>query len=142
MCIRDRPQNWTFTLPTEAEWAYACRAGTKSKFSWGNTFNSNLANTKTNGLNKTVEVGSYSPNPWGFYDMHGNVWEWCLDKKGDYPKQKIFDPFENKNGSGRVLRGGSWYYEGEVARSSSRWNTAQDYKHSSIGFRVAFKQVN
>ena len=136
------PQNWAFTLPTEAEWAYACRAGTKSKFSWGSNFNSNLANTKTNGLNKTVEVGSYSPNPWGFYDMHGNVWEWCLDKKGDYPKQKIFDPFENKNGSGRVLRGGSWYYEGEVARSSSRWNTAQDYKHSSIGFRVAFKQVN
>ena len=73
-------RGWEFILPTEAEWEYACRAGTRTTFSWGNEINPKLANYSYSSFKKTVDVGSYQPNPWGFLDMHGNVFEWCNDR--------------------------------------------------------------
>ena len=69
------PVGWKYVLPTEAQWEYACRAGTTTAYSWGNDINSSLANYNRN-INQTVSVGQYAPNLWGFFDMHGNVWEW------------------------------------------------------------------
>ena len=87
---KDRPpKGLLFTLPTEAQWEYACRAGTSSEFSWGtkvDPFNTGFAK---NGLNRIIEVGTFRPNQWGFYDMHGNVVEWINDWFGAYSKGKI-----------------------------------------------------
>lgn len=73
------PAGWEYRLPTEAEWEYACRAGTTTKFNFGDTITKDDANFLESGLNRACKVGSYKPNNWGLYDMHGNVWEWCLD---------------------------------------------------------------
>jgi formylglycine-generating enzyme required for sulfatase activity len=100
------PLGWEFALPTEAQWEYACRAGTTTAYSWGDNITPQLANFKDSGLNKTVEVGSYKANPWGFFDMHGNVWEWTADWGGDYPRSSVIDPQGTSNGSYRILRGG------------------------------------
>jgi len=74
------PRGWEFSLPTEAQWEYACRAGTVTAYSWGKNITPQLANFNESGLKKTVEVGSYSANPWGFFDMHGNLWsgQWII----------------------------------------------------------------
>jgi formylglycine-generating enzyme required for sulfatase activity len=118
---KERKRGWEFTLPTEAQWEYACRAGTTTAYSCGDYITSQLANFKDSGLNKTVEVGSYSANPWGFYDMHGNVREWCQDWLGPYAFKNVNDPsgppsmgidhqkLEKWVGT-RVDRGGSWDY--------------------------------
>lgn len=80
------PAGWKYALPTEAQWEYACRAGTTTAYSWGNTITPNDANwNHGNDANTTMEVGQFSANPWGFYDMHGNVWEWVGDWKANYP---------------------------------------------------------
>ena len=112
-------------LPTEAEWEYACRAGTQTAYSWGNSLNGDTANcdgnypcgTTIKGPYKqeTVNVRSYSPNAWGFYDMHGNVYEWCQDRYGTYSSGAVTDP-TGASGDLRVLRGGGW---GSYARSCS-----------------------
>ena len=105
---KDRiPRGWQFALPTEAQWEYACRADTTTKFSWGNNITPQLANYNDSGVNKTVEVGSYKANPWGFFDMHGNVWEWTADWHGAYPSSSVIDPRGPSNGSNRVGRGGT-----------------------------------
>ena len=106
------------SLPTEAEWEYACRAGTTTPFHFGGTISTDQANydgnyTYGNGKKgvyreKTTPVGSFPANPWGLFDMHGNVWEWCQDWYGPYPKTDITDPQSLTNGEARVLRGGSW----------------------------------
>jgi sulfatase modifying factor 1 len=140
---KDRiPRGWQFALPTEAQWEYACRADTTTTYSWGNEITPQLANSKDSGLNKTVEVGSYSANPWGFFDMHGNVWEWTADWHGAYPRSSVIDPPGLSNGSRRVLRGGSWNYAGIALRSVSRSGNVPSNRRSDIGFRVALKQVD
>jgi sulfatase modifying factor 1 len=104
---KDRiPRGWQFALPTEAQWEYACRADTTTKFSWGNNITPQLANYVGSGLKKSVEVGSYSANPWGFFDMHGNVWEWTADSHRTYPRSSTIDPSGPENGPHRAVRGG------------------------------------
>ena len=133
-------------LPTEAEWEYACRAGTMTAYFWGNALNGDKANcdgskpcgTKTKGqyLDKTTSVGRYAPNPWGFYDLHGNVWEWCNDWYGTYPSGNVIDPTGPASGVGRVFRGGSWLYLASYCRSANRGWGNPDVRNYDIGFRL------
>jgi hypothetical protein len=86
-------RGWEFSLPTEAQWEYACRAGTNTNYSWGDLVTPEFANYRDTKLKKTLEVGTYRPNPWGFYDMHGNVAEWCQDIYGSYANKLAINPF-------------------------------------------------
>jgi len=135
-------QGWEFTLPTEAQWEYACRAGTRTAYSWGSQSNPNLANFEKSALKKTAKVGSYKPNPWGFYDMHGNVMEWCLDYFGPYSKSRTVNPLGPNNGKSRVYRGGSWRNGEASLRSVNRNSSSPVGKANLIGFRVALVEVN
>ena len=139
---KERKKGWVFALPTEAQWEYACRGGTTTAYSWGRNISPQLANSKDSGLNKTVEVGSYIANPWGFFDLHGNVWEWTADWHGAYPRSSVIDPLGPSNGSRRVLRGGSWNYAGIALRSVSRSGNVPSNRRGDIGFRLALKQVD
>ncbi|MDA0590741.1 MAG: SUMF1/EgtB/PvdO family nonheme iron enzyme, partial [Planctomycetota bacterium] len=117
------PNGWKYVLPTEAEWEYACRAGTTTAYSWGNDINSTHANWNWDGgpndgndAKQTLNVGQYAANPWGFFDMHGNVWEWTFDWKANYPGGAQNNPEGSASGSYRVQRGGSWYGTGADLR--------------------------
>ena len=133
-------------LPTEAEWEYACRAGTQTAYSWGNSLNGEKANCNGNypygatikGTFKqeTVNVCSYSPNAWGFYDMHGNVWEWCQDWYGRYPSGAVTDPTGSASGVDRVLRGGGWDNSAGSCRSAYRFRIRPVGRSSICGFRL------
>ena len=136
-----------FRLPTEAEWEYACRAGTDTPFSFGRTITPEQVNYNgkypyadaPKGLyrEETVDVKSLSCNGWGLYDMHGNVWEWCADWYGEYPTDPIINPTGPERGESRVLRGGCWIYSARNTRSAYRGRYAPDYRDSSSGFRLA-----
>ncbi len=135
-----------YRLPTEAEWEYCSRAGTSTPFHFGQELNGTQANcngevpygTTQKGayVGKTTPVGSYPPNAWGLYDMHGNVWEWCQDREGEYPKQSVTDPRGSKVGSNCVTRGGGWYLEAANCRSAYRWNVPS-IRNYGFGFRLA-----
>ena len=125
--------SFKFRLPTEAEWEYACRAGTDTAYSFGDAFDPKLAN---NG-GKTVDVHSLPPNPWGLYEMHGNVEEWCQDWFGDYPTSPVVDPGGPCAGEGRVLRGGSWINVARALRSACRHRGGPSLRRRIIGFRLA-----
>jgi formylglycine-generating enzyme required for sulfatase activity len=122
-----------YRLPSEAEWEYACRAGTTTTFAFGAALSSDQANFDGSHpygsaeagpfLQATTKVGSYEPNAWGLYDMHGNVWEWCADW---YALNKE-----------RALRGGSWNNSGHLCRAARRQKYAPDYRGDNVGFRVA-----
>jgi len=139
-----------YRLPTEAEWEYSCRSvetlqATSLPFSTGNNLTTSQANYDGNypynGNNKgtyrekTIEVGSFSPNSWGLYDMHGNVWEWCHDWKATYPNSAT-NPIGADRGSSRVLRGGSWSGNGGYCRSAARSNDSPSGSGYFIGFRL------
>jgi formylglycine-generating enzyme required for sulfatase activity len=134
-------------LPSEAEWEYACRAGTTTPFSFGDKITPEQVNYNGNqpyagaekGLyrQKTMPVGSLPANPWGLYEMHGNVWEWCADWYGDYPSTPQVDPTGPQTGDSRVLRGGSWFYLGGFARCAFRFGYVPDDRGRHIGFRFA-----
>jgi sulfatase modifying factor 1 len=141
----------TYRLPTEAEWEYACRAGTTTAYSWGNTIDCTRAmyenSDKTSECTSYVKsrglpegapapVGSYPPNPWGLYDMNGNVWEWCLDWYGDYPDGPVTDPQGPESGPGRVRRGGSWFKYGYYCRSANRNYGHAPTRYRTTGFRL------
>jgi len=121
---------WEWSLPTEAQWEYACRAGTTTAFSFGNVLNGTQANcdgnhpygTEEKGpyLERTSPVRNYPANPWGLYDCHGNVWEWCADWYGEYPKEAVVDPQGPESAFSRVLRGGSWDGTARNCRSAIR----------------------
>jgi formylglycine-generating enzyme required for sulfatase activity len=147
------PAGWVYRLPTEAEWEYACRAGTTTAFYCGSALLSGMANFdgqygydasvgdiyNANGiyLDRTAAVGSYQPNAWGLYDMAGNVWEWCMDWYGAYAAGSVTDPTGPPSGSYRVGRGGSWYYYAGYCRSAFRdfdFNPPDGYDY--LGFRV------
>jgi len=124
-----------YRLPTEAEWEYACRAGTTTAYSFGDSLTESDANI--NGSSTKV-VGSYGPNAFDLYDMHGNIWEWCDDWFGGYPVGEVTDPKGLTTGEFRVLRGGSFNYGVSRARSSYRLNDLlPSYRDATFGFRLA-----
>ncbi len=140
------PDGWEYALPTEAQWEYACRAGTTTAYSWGATISPFSANYNWDGgwntgsdFKQTRDVGQYAANPWGFHDMHGNVWEWVADRNGAYPSGPLTDPTGPASGSSRVRRGGSWSHTGTYLRSARRRDGAPGARGSTLGFRVGFK---
>jgi formylglycine-generating enzyme required for sulfatase activity len=126
-------------LPSEAEWEYACRAGTTTQFCSGDA-DADLESVAwydgTSGK-KTHPVGQKAPNAWWLYDMHGNVKEWCADRYGDYRARAATDPQGPAEGADRVLRGGSWDSNPKFCRSAGRYESTPDNRYSRFGFRVA-----
>ena len=150
------PSGYVYRLPTEAEWEYACPAGTTTPFHYGNALRSGMANFyglfeyppcgastwgcyNASGVNleRTTAVGSYAPNAWGLYDMHGNVWEWCQDAYGSHAGGSVTDPQGPGTNSNRVFRGGSWDNGGACnCRSAYRGSGPPDSCVYGFGFRV------
>ncbi len=139
------PTGWKYALPTEAQWEYACRAGTKTKYSFGDdeTQLSEYAwfdkNTSNIGERYAHAVGTKLANPWGLSDMHGNLLEWCRDGYAD----KLVggtDPLNVSTVDRRVLRGGSWYGYASISRSAFRFRNSPDYRDYDAGFRVSRTQ--
>ena len=126
-----------YRLPTEAEWEYACRAGTTTAYSFGDEISPQDANYKDANISTTVTVGSYKPNAFGLYDMHGNVREWCGDWFGDYPVGEVTDPKDRTTGERRVLRGGSFRDLVPFVRSSLRFVNSPNTRAVVNGFRLA-----
>jgi formylglycine-generating enzyme required for sulfatase activity len=126
---------YVYRLPTEAEWEYACRAGTTGDYA-GNL--DEMGWSYDNSEAKIHSVGEKKANAWGLYDMHGNVWEWCADwyDEGYYKKSPEVDPKGPDSGSGRVLRGGSWNYRAAACRSAHRSNGAPGTRFNHLGFRL------
>lgn len=152
------PRGWEFRLPTEAQWEYACRAGTKTATSFGDKLSPKQANFKDRPYNgaeegpsigKAVKVGSYPANSWGLHDTHGNTFEWCRDwyharllggVDPDLHEAKATSP-KNRDGSvSRVRRGGAWTDEGEYCRSALRLRYEPERGYDHIGFRVVAVQ--
>ena len=128
------PTGYRFSLPTEAQWEYACRAGTTTAYHFGGSLTTKQANF---GGSQTRDVGSYPANAWGLRDMHGNVWEWCLDWYGDYPSDAIIDPAGPDKGSARVFRGGSWGDITGLCRSAYRYSFAPSFRGNFLGLRLS-----
>ncbi|MFM7930773.1 MAG: formylglycine-generating enzyme family protein, partial [Pirellula sp.] len=156
-----------YRLPSEAQWEYACRAGSKTAYSFGDNgrdlgnyawFGNNsgskeldtaaLAARLKDNLQEYLDtlssagcathpVGEKKANAWGLYDMHGNVWEWCSDWYGDYPKGAVSDPTGGREGSNRVSRGGGWDFVAAFCRSAGRDEGFPSIRHLTHGFRVA-----
>jgi formylglycine-generating enzyme required for sulfatase activity len=138
-----------YRLPTEAEWEYACRAGTTTPFHFGKSLSSRQANFDGNHpyggaekgpyLARTCKVGSYKPNKFGLYDMHGNVHQWCSDwyDKDYYKDSPAKDPLGPDRGAVRVLRGGSWIVLGRFCRAADRLTNDPGGRDYNMGFRVA-----
>ena len=139
-------------LPTEAEWEYACRAGTTTMFNTGDTLEQahfgdftgkvgervpGMVGGRMPGFVGTLPVGTFSANKWGLFDMHGNVWEWCVDGFGVYPTGAVTDPIGPENGEFLVLRGGSWNNHHWACRSAYRSRAEPSWGDELIGFRVA-----
>jgi len=130
-----------FQLPSEAQWEYACLAGSKTRYCFGDDESKlgDYAWYAANSGSKTHPVGEKKPNAWGLYDMHGNVWEWCQDRDGDgyYAKSPTDDPTRPATGSHRVYRGGSWLNDARFCRSAVRSDLTPGFRYYALGFRVA-----
>jgi formylglycine-generating enzyme required for sulfatase activity len=153
------PSNWEFRLPTEAQWEYACRAGTTTATAFGNSLSSTQANFKGkpyNGgapgpsLGKVAKVGSYPPNAWGLHDMHGNIFEWCRDwytaKLPGGTDPDLYDAkqlaVQNRTGDfSRSRRGGAWVDDGWPCRSAFRLRFEPERRYDHIGFRIVIVPI-
>jgi formylglycine-generating enzyme required for sulfatase activity len=135
------PAGMSYQLPTEAQWEYACRAGTTTVYAFGDSLTWDQANIR-GGPDETTDVGKYPANAWGFYDMHGNVREWCADWHWKYPTSAVSDPLGPAAGSGRVRRGGSWDYTAGIARSADRYGDGPAFSYYSIGFRLSLRPAS
>jgi formylglycine-generating enzyme required for sulfatase activity len=128
-----------YRLPTEAEWEYACKAGTKTRYHFGDAIDDKKANFSGSHLRRTVKVGSYPPNAWGLYDMHGNVWEWCQDWFAPYNPNARKDPKGPDLRAGmRAIRGGGWESDATTCRSAQRGTNTLNFRGNFNGFRVAW----
>ena len=132
------PADFAYTLPTEAQWEYACRAGTTGDYAgelkpmgWYNQ----------NSGNATHPVGQKLANPWGLFDMHGNVWEWCRDWYGLYPGGHVTDPTGAASGSARIHRGGSWGDDALRSCSAFRRRDSPDGRGNGLGLRLALSSI-
>jgi formylglycine-generating enzyme required for sulfatase activity len=144
------PAGYEYRLPTEAEWEYACRAGTTTEFHYGpDLFCGQARFNQTNHTNppsscgsmiRAVPVGSYLPNAFGLFDMHGNVWEWCLDSLAPYSSASVTDPFVT-GGQSKLHRGGGWDSPSDSCRSARRATAAPDETYGALGFRVVLAPV-
>jgi len=137
-----RSPGHTFRLPTEAEWEFACRAGTTSAYSVGPALtraDANIApspDTPVAARGQTISVGSFRPNAWGLFDMHGNVWEWTEDDHCPYSDGPVADPVGACGAPLKVIRGGSWYFAADSARCALRYTHRPGDRGFSLGLRV------
>lgn len=137
--MNERAKKEVFRLPTEAEWEYACRAGTRTRYYWGDNprqFRDYARCVESSISYGAEEVASLTPNAWGLHDMCGNVAEWCADWYGVYPTGRVRDPVGPKKGTERVVRGGSFFGSLDFARSGSRKGAPPDETSDHIGFRI------
>jgi len=146
---KEKEAGRVYRLPTEAEWEYACRAGTTTPFHFGSELNGREANcsgrfpygTILRGryLGRPSTVGSYAPNAFGLYDMHGNIWEWCRDWYDEdyYRSSPVDDPQGSSEAADRVVRGGSWRSPAGFCSATFRDWGEPEYRHYNLGFRVA-----
>lgn len=149
--LNERASGGGFRLPTEAEWEYACRAGTTTAFWFGDQVSPEQVNysgdspyaggQKGQNRNETVAVKALPCNGWGLYQMHSNVWEWCQDWFGAYPLETVANPPGPARGGRRVLRGGSWFDHGGFARSAYRYRDVPGTRCNYVGFRLARGQT-
>ena len=130
--------NMNIHLPSEAQWEYACRAGTVTLYYWGNDGGASgqYGNTSNDGHNETTPVRSYKPNAWGLYDMVGNVQEWCQDWFGDYPRGTITNPIGPTSGGRRIYRGGRWNLDVVRGQSAARDGFTTNRRTFHVGFRI------
>ncbi|KAF0248051.1 MAG: hypothetical protein FD167_2546, partial [bacterium] len=131
--LNTKSSKYFYSLPTEAQWEYACRATTTGDYA-GNL--DEMAWYASNSDNKTHPVGQKLPNTWGLYDMHGNVWEWCEDWFGNYSSGSLMDPNGASSGEYRVFRGGSWFSPANLCRSAFRSIYNPGYCLINLGFRL------
>jgi len=131
--LSSRTPGSRFRLPTEAEWEYACRAGTTTAYSTGSSLTPEQANYSTK---HTSTVGSFPANAWALHDMHGNVWEWTQDEHCPYASGRAVDPSGGCSSPLKVIRGGSWYFQNDSARCALRYTHRPEDRGFSLGFRV------
>ena len=151
------PKGWKYELPTEAHWEYACRAGTKTAWSFGNSpaempKNANFSDKSSklqgndidydDGFEYTAPVGSFPPNAWGFHDMHGNVFEWCSNWYEKPTAMAVRDPLGPTLGTEKVFRGGSWALPGIFMRSARREKNLPILESGFLGFRVSLRTIH
>jgi formylglycine-generating enzyme required for sulfatase activity len=144
--LNARLNNANYRLPREAEWEFAARAGKSTPFGFGATITPELENywwdnpygnaPQQRHLGHPVKVGKYVPNPFGLFDMHGNVWEWCEDWYGPYPSAEATDPTGPSGGSSRVHRGGGWSTRAVNCRSADRSRYSPGFRVVYLGFRL------
>ncbi|MBI5154387.1 formylglycine-generating enzyme family protein [Candidatus Poribacteria bacterium] len=139
-----------FDLPTEAQWEHACRAGTQTRYSFGEAISGNQLNhdgrysfgsTKTGGTSKTTPAKTFPPNALGLFDMHGNVWEWCADWYGPYSGGTVTDWTQPATGTERVIRGGAWSSLRKHTRSAARGRRPPETRRYNIGLRVCLPEM-
>jgi hypothetical protein len=147
------PPGCEAVLPTESQWEYACRAGTQTEYWWGDQPDEVKANFDITGERRldgkagVTPMDRYPPNPWGFFDMHGNLWEWCADSRRDYTPEPARDPkgFHASDFSSvdfKVVRGGSWIFRPGGARAASRFRRPRKKAYESLGFRFALRSFS
>ena len=138
------PTGYQFRLPTEAEWEYCCRAGTTTEWNTGASLSTSQANFNSNpNFGQTTVVGNYAANPWGLFDTHGNVMEWCLDSwngSANYPSSAVSDPYVS-SGPYWVGRGGWWYSVVDGCRSAYRSYIIPGTLSRDIGFRIVLAPI-